>query len=263
LRVISQPLTREEVRSFRKEGFLRLPDFAPADEAEALRPIYDELFERKAGWAEGNFFDLVAPETDGEAYAAPQLLQMSRYAPELLATPIVQRARALARQILGATARLDLDHGIFKAAGSAAPTPWHQDEAFWDGRYDHDGLSVWIPLQPVDKDSGCLQFVPGSHRREVIRHQPIGGDGRVHGLEIPNFEPPSATICPLPLGGATVHHARTLHYSTPNTSPVHRRAYILTFTGRRRRRLISRPQHLEMTAESAHRRRELRATPPT
>ena len=85
MRVISQPLTREEVRSFRKEGFLRLPDFAPADEAEALRPIYDELFERKAGWAEGNFFDLVAPETDGEAYAAPQLLQMSRYAPELLA----------------------------------------------------------------------------------------------------------------------------------------------------------------------------------
>jgi len=214
------PLAREDVRRFRHEGFLRLDAFAPPEEVEEVAPIYDRLFLGRTGWAEGNYFDMGEPdEAEGHVYTAPQLLQLSRYAPELKTMRLFQRAHALARQILGPSARLDLDHGIFKPARNSAPTPWHQDEAFWDGRYDHDGLSVWIPLQPVDKDSGCLQFVPGSHRREVIRHQPIGGDGRVHGLEIPNFEPPSATICPLPLGGATVHHARTLHYSTPNTSP--------------------------------------------
>jgi hypothetical protein len=251
-----QPLTRDQVRRFRKEGFLRIEEFAPLEEVEALRPIYDRLFRTKAGWDEGNYFDLASPEAVGRAYAVPQMLQLSKYAPELLSSAIMRRGRALARQILGGTAHLDLDHAVYKVAGSSAATPWHQDEAFWDGRYDHDGLSIWIPLQAVDAESGCLQFVPKSHRREVMRHRPIGGDPRVHGLEVPSFAPEVAEVCPLPLGGATVHHARTLHYSAANTSSTDRRAYILTFSGRKRRRLISRPQHREMTNQSARALRE-------
>lgn len=95
-----------------------------------------------------------------------------------------------------------------------------------------------------------------------MRHRPIGGDPRVHGLEIPDFEPPFAQACPLSLGGATLHHARTMHYSAPNLSGANRRAYILVFTGRRRRRLISRPQHREMTAQSARAQRDRAAVAP-
>lgn len=255
------PLAHEDVRRFREDGFVRLDRFAPPGEVEAVAPIYDRLFQRKTGWEEGNYFDMGAPdETEAHVYAAPQMLQLSRYAPELKLLPIFQRCCALARQILGPSARLDLDHGIFKPARRSAATPWHQDEAFWDGRYDHDGLSVWIPLQPVDEASGCMQFVPRSHKGEVMRHRTINGDPRVHGLEVPDFAPPFAQACPLPLGGATVHHARTLHYSAANTSSAHRRAYILVFTGRRRRRLFSRPQHRQMTAQSVRFQRERAAT---
>lgn len=251
------PLAREDVRRFRKEGFVRLERFAPAEEVEAVAPIYDRLFQLRTGWEEGNYFDMGAPdESETHVYGAPQLLQLSRYAPELKTLPLVRRCHALARQILGPSAKLDLDHGIFKPAKCSAPTPWHQDEAFWDGRYDHDGLSIWIPLEPVDAKSGCMQFVPRSHRREVMRHQTINNDPRVHGLEVADLSPPTVEVCPLPLGGATVHHARTLHYSAPNTSPKNRRAYILVFTGRKRRRLISRPQFREMTAQSVRFQRE-------
>lgn len=241
------------------EGFLRIPEFAPPDEVAVIAPIYDRLFQTRAGWGEGNFFDMIAAETEGRPYLAPQMLQLSRYAPELLESAILKRAHALARQILGPTARLALDHGIFKAARSSAPTPWHQDEAFWDGRYQHDGLTVWIPLQSVDEASGCLQFVPKSHKRKVMPHQAIGNDPRVHGLEIPGFSPPFAQACPLPLGGATLHHARTAHYSSPNSSDADRRAYILVFNGRRRRRLIARPQHTTLTAQTARLQRDLQA----
>lgn len=246
-----QPLTRDQLRQFRQDGFLRLEDFAPPDEVAALSPIYDRLFRTRAGWEEGNYFDFARPEAAGQEFVVPQLLQLSRYAPELLSMSIVGRGRALARQILGPMARLDLDHGVYKAAGASGSTPWHQDEAFWDGRYDHDGFSIWIPLQPVDAQSGCLHFVPGSHRHGVLRHRPIGGDPRVRGLEVADFVPVVSRVCPLPLGGATLHHARTLHYSEANTSSVGRRAYILTFSGRRRRRLIARTQHGEASQSAA------------
>lgn len=256
-----QPLADEDVRRFRQEGFLSIERFAPTTEINAVAPIYDRLFQTRAGWGEGNYFDMGEPDgAEAHDYTAPQLLQLSRYAPELRTLPVFQRSCALARQVLGPKAKLDLDHGIYKPAGSTAPTPWHQDEAFWDGRYDHDGLSIWIPLQPVNELSGCMHFVPKSHRGEVMRHRTIGGDPRVHGLEVADFKPPFAQACPLPLGGATLHHARTLHYSAPNRSAAGRRAYILVFTGRKRRRLISRPQHREMTAQSDRAQRERGAT---
>lgn len=255
------PLAREDVRRFRDEGFVRLDSFAPPEEVQAVAPIYDRLFLRRTGWEEGNYFDMGEPdESEAHVYAAPQMLQLSRYAPELKTLPLFRRCHAAAKQILGSSAKLDLDHGIFKPAKHSAPTPWHQDEAFWDGRYDHDGLSIWIPLEPVDASSGCMQFVPRSHRGEVMRHRTINNDPRVHGLEVADLNPPVVEVCPLPLGGATVHHARTLHYSAPNTSPRNRRAYILVFTGRKRRRLFSRPQFREMTAQSVRFQRERAAT---
>jgi len=214
-----------------------------------LRPVYDRLFLARAGFTEGDFFDLVGPETD-DAFGAPQLLRLSAYAPELLHNPVFPAAWAIARQILGPHAKFDLDHGILKPAHGAAPVPWHQDEAFWDGRYEYDGISIWIPLQEVDEDSGCLHFVPASHRRRVLRHRPIGDDHRVHGLEVPGLAPPFTEVCPLPVGGATIHHARTLHYSAPNASEIDRRAYVLVFSGKRRRRLFSRRQHLDMASAS-------------
>ena len=39
----------------------------------------------------------------------------------------------------------------------------------------------------------------------------------------------AAAPCPLPAGGATFHHPRTLHYTAPNTTPVARLAYPVEF----------------------------------
>jgi hypothetical protein len=244
------PLSREQTDFFRREGFLRLRRFVAPAAILALRPVYDRLFQARTGFNQGDYFDLVGPESDGP-FGAPQLLRLSAYAPELLGSPVFPAAWAVARQILGPAARLDLDHGILKPARSAAPTPWHQDEAFWDGRYEHDGISIWIPLQDVDEDSGCLQFAPASHRRRVLPHRTIGDDPRVHGLEVPGYAPLFSEACPLPLGGATVHHARTLHYSAPNASEEDRRAYVLVFSGRKRRRFFARPQHRDLARLSA------------
>ena len=59
------------------------------------------------------------------------------------------------------TVRLYHDHMLTKTAGTRQPTPWHQDQPY----YNIDGAqtcSVWIPLDPVDSAS-TLQFVAGSH----------------------------------------------------------------------------------------------------
>ena len=78
-------------------------------------------------------------------------------------------------------------------------------------------------------ENGCLHFVPGSHRWDVLPHHCIHHDSRIHGLEVDDADTSTAVACPIPAGSCTIHHNRTLHYAGPNVSNVPRRAYILAF----------------------------------
>ena len=62
----------------------------------------------------------------------------------------------------------------------------------------------------------------------MLEHQSIGGDSRVHGLELVNksvVDDPVA--CPLPAGGFNIHRNRTAHYTGPNSTDAPRRALIM------------------------------------
>lgn len=57
--------------------------------------------------------------------------------------------------------RLYHDHLLVKEPGTRQPTPWHQDQPYYNvsGRQN---VSFWIPVDPVPLDS-TLRFVAGSH----------------------------------------------------------------------------------------------------
>jgi hypothetical protein len=84
----------------------------------------------------------------------------------------------------------------------------------------------------------------------MLEHRPIGDNPAVHGLEAAGVPVKDAVSCPLKLGGATLHHGKTLHYSAPNVSGRDRLAYTLVFLGRVRRRLLG-PRHVKSTADTA------------
>jgi ectoine hydroxylase-related dioxygenase (phytanoyl-CoA dioxygenase family) len=152
-----------------------------------------------------------------------------RYAPELANGQFRVNAMHIAKQLLGQECVAQGEHAILKPARIGAETPWHQDEAYWGEDREYNALSIWIPLQPATMENGCMQFVPGSQKLEVLPHHSIGHDPRVHGLEVEGADVSRAVACPIPAGGCTIHHNRTLHYAGPNRSDIPRRAYILGF----------------------------------
>lgn len=224
----NRELTAEQIAFFHEHGYVTMQSILPLDELPRVRDVYDHLFAEKTGRSEGNQLDLAGTDEDGKPQSLPQILMPAKYAPELLATQMVANIRRVSEQLLGPGAMMCGDHAINKPPRAGAPTPWHQDEAYWDPMKDYRTISIWIPLQPATKENGCMHFVPGSHRLEVLPHQPIGNDPRVHGLEVvPGaFDFSSAVACELPPGGATIHYGRTLHYAPGNRSDDYRRAYI-------------------------------------
>ena len=220
-------LTQEQIDFFRQNGYLAIPAITTPDEIEWMKEIYDRLFANKTGREEGNQFDLAGTDEDDQEAKLPQILGPARYAPELKESLYHANAVAITQQLLGSEARYLGDHAIMKPARTGVETPWHQDEAYWDGGMEHHSLSVWMPLQDVNMENGCMQFIPSAMDIEVRPHHTINNDPRIHGLEIDELDTSRAVACPLPAGGATFHYCRTPHYTGANHSDEPRRAYIL------------------------------------
>jgi len=71
-----------------------------------------------------------------------------------------------------------------------------------------------------------MWFLPGSHLAPVLPHRHMNDDPAVAVLElVDDIDTSAAVPAPLPAGGISFHHPRTLHYAGPNTTDRPRRAW--------------------------------------
>jgi ectoine hydroxylase-related dioxygenase (phytanoyl-CoA dioxygenase family) len=107
------------------------------------------------------------------------------------------------------------DHLLVKEAGTTQPTPWHQDQPYYNvsGRQI---ISAWVPVDPVPRES-TLEFVVGSHQGEWLmprtflhREAKWFPEGTLQ--EIPD-DPQPVVGWALEPGDVVFFHALTLHRS--------------------------------------------------
>lgn len=234
--VTDELVTEVERENFVRDGFFCVQRVSPPSEVAMIRGELMRLLTNKTGVAEGAMTDLVSP--DGEPSVAPQMMNPSTFAPALRKTQHRANCMAIARAILGPSAKLAFEQMIYKPAGKGAGTPWHQDDAFTqDAEVEVAQISIWMPLQDVAEENGCMRYVAGSHLGPLFDHRSPNNDPRVHALEaVVDPDTLTPTYVPLPAGACVIHHSRTLHGSAPNFSANERMAYILAFDGPPRRR---------------------------
>ena len=223
-------LTIDQIQFYADNGHLSLENITTPDEILEIRAMIERLFEERIGEKEGAYGELVAGAEQPKNANSPQILNPVNYAPRLHKTKCFRNALHIAKQLLGPDARFFLDISIMKQAKVGAGTPWHQDAAFRDPRFEYNELGIWVPLRDVSADSGCLQFISGSHKNPVLEHRSVNNDSASQALQcVGRFEPSAATACPLAMGGCTIHHPGTLHFAGPNLSDTPRFAYIMVF----------------------------------
>src|SRR5690606_19089601 len=111
---------------------------------------------------------------------------------------------------------------------------WHQDEAFYSDTEDPAMLSdcrmsIWIPLQDVDQDNGCLYIVPGSHRWGLDPYELVGeGHCRRQVLRT-DLADEQCMAVPLSAGDCLFFSAYLWHHSKGNASDELRRAFIVSY----------------------------------
>jgi len=108
---------------------------------------------------------------------------------------------------------------------------WHQDLRYWGLDSDAE-VSAWLALTQVGEGNGCMRFVPGSHRGELIRHidtfeeHNVLTRGQKADVAIDDADVVSVPLQP---GQASFHHGNLLHSSGPNTTDDRRIGFAINY----------------------------------
>ena len=107
---------------------------------------------------------------------------------------------------------------------------WHQDATYW-GLSTPDVMTVWLAFSPANKVSGCMKFVPGSHKSQVKHADTFHEDNLLtRGQEIAvEVNEKDAVYAELKTGQASLHHVLLFHGSAPNQSDDRRIGLAMRF----------------------------------
>ncbi|MFM7347376.1 MAG: phytanoyl-CoA dioxygenase family protein [Tagaea sp.] len=163
---------------------------------------------------------------------------MHRRNPDFRAAFFETPCAALAGEAMGASeVRLLYDQIFAKTPGTPRATPWHQDGPYWPLTGDLL-CTVYLALDPIDRESGSVSYARGSDRGTAFRPAPFraGAEAatRYVGSVLPELEAPDpATLISFDLepGDAVVFHANLAHGAGGNSSDRPRRTLALRFAG--------------------------------
>src|SRR5881227_3587375 len=226
-------LSPADLATYRRDGFIVLPDILKRDEVEALRGVTEEFVRNaRSIAANDDIYDL----EDTHSAAEPRVRRIKT--PHLHHPKYARAARhpkiVEVLTDLWGTVRFDTGKLNMKSAGFGAPVEWHQDWAFYPHTND-DLAAVGVMMDDCEMENGPLLVLPGSHKGPVYDHH--GPDGRFCGAMDPakltqegrDIDLSRAAPCLGKAGSVTVHHVRAVHGSATNFSGQERRLLLFQY----------------------------------
>ncbi|MEM7194330.1 MAG: phytanoyl-CoA dioxygenase family protein [Pseudomonadota bacterium] len=198
--------TPDYVGHYRENGFVAgLPVFSPS-EVRSLRDYIESL------------------ETDHATGTGPHTLeQIFRVNGHLLIPRLADAARTPAildvvEQLIGPNLLAWSVELFIKDPGTKKTVSWHQDITYWGMGETDDEVTAWIALSDVSIQSGCMRFIPGSHKQGMAVHEDTFDEDNLlsRGQSIAGIDESTAIAGPLKPGEMSLHHGRCFHASGPN-----------------------------------------------
>ena len=106
-----------------------------------------------------------------------------------------------------------------KAPCIGQPTPPHQD-GFYFMLEPCEAVTMWLALDDVDQENGCVRYVRGSHKRGMREHARTQTLGFSQGIvDFPTDQDRESEVPkPAEPGDLLAHHALTIHRAEGNRS---------------------------------------------
>lgn len=222
-------LTAQQLQQYADNGFVVGPRVLDAVQLDALKAELSELtdpdHEGRELWYEYHSNESADPST-----VLFHALGAWRLRPAFHDSLWNPAFTVPASQLLGGSVRFWHDQLFCKPARHGGVVAWHQDYSYWTRTTPMAHLTCWIGLDDATKDNGCIHYVPGSHRWDLLPITGLAGDmTAIKNVLSPSqweqFNQPVAVE--LQAGECVFHHPLTVHGSFANTTAQPRRALVL------------------------------------
>jgi non-haem Fe2+, alpha-ketoglutarate-dependent halogenase len=211
---------------FERDGYFAPLDVISTDEAMVNRAELERLESQIIGQRLGNKGQL------------SQAHSIFRFANDLVRNTTILDA---VEELIGPDILVWGSTFFTKEAQSPSYVSWHQDLRYW-GLSSDDLVSVWIALGPAKREHGCMRFVPGSHKFDILEHRDTFDDANflTRGQEaVIDIDEDETVLVELEAGQASMHHGRLLHSSGPNEADQRRVGFVVNYLAPSMRQVVA------------------------
>jgi len=224
----SYTLSREQIDFFQQHGYLAGIRLLNDEQTETLRRELAELMDPDHP-AHDLFYEFHSNEsTDPQTvlFHALGAWRISRSFHDLLWNPAFL---VPASQLLGGAIRFWHDQLFCKPPQHGGVVAWHQDYSYWTRTQPMAHLSCWIGLDDSSTENGCVHYVPGSHRWDLLPMTGLANDMKsieavLSDAQKSEFKP---VAIELKAGECSFHHPLMVHGSYENRSGHPRRGSVI------------------------------------
>ena len=158
-------------------------------------------------------------EDKNDPSSLKQIQQLGNHDPWFRSLLLDSPLRALAEKLLGGPVLPKNLQYFCKPPQLGKATPPHQD-GFYFMLDPCEAVTMWLALDEVDAENGCVRYVEGSHRQGIRKHCRTETLGFSQGIaDYPSPEDrKSERAIPASPGDLLAHHALTIHRADANQS---------------------------------------------
>mgnify|MGYP000530302319 CR=1 FL=1 len=136
--------------------------------------------------------------------------------------------------LIGPNIGLFSSHFISKEPGKGRRTPWHEDSAYWEGKFDELDkiVTIWLAIDESNIANGCMGVVPGTQKNGFSEYEEVEDrENSTFATEIKKgtFDLEDVVWFELEKGQYSLHDARIIHGANANTSENRRCGYTMRF----------------------------------
>lgn len=200
--------------SFQQDGYVFIPGFLTNEEINEINDKLKSFVEEKVP---GMAAEHVMYEDAGDKQTLKQMQDINLY--DSFFETILSNSKftdiasfLLEEKVIGKT----LEY-FNKPPKIGKPTPPHQDGYYF--MIDPvSAVTMWMALEPVDEENGCIHYIKGSHVKGMRPHGRTQTKGFSQGIIDYGKEDDVEIAFPAQPGDLLIHHALTIHRADENRS---------------------------------------------
>ncbi len=204
-------LTRDQLDSYRENGYLLVKGMFTRDEAAAFERETQAVINRIA--AEDATWQSADNAAMGQKTALLHCHNVQFYSAALTKLLVDDRLTEAASGIIGPNVQLHHNKAFIKPPAKGSPFPMHQDHPFFPHER-HSMIAAVVHFSDAPLERGCIRVVPGSYKQGPIQHQP---EGSWH-LPFDEYPVESSVPCEAEAGDVLFFSYLTIHGSAVNES---------------------------------------------